>query len=246
MNPKSFRLCILMAAAGAATSTGSAPAKADPKASPAPTATSPAGAPAVAVNSTQTAPETPATGATPPASTGEVPSSTDPALAQEAARKRAPKNPENKLNIINGRLPFPLVHLIRTAEAGKPTAETAKRYGTSVGKVFDIHKGRNFSYIDAGYKPSAEEMAQARNWLTTAKTFKGQTLKEAGGDPEGIAKLLDGMVVATNDEVAKRNWNVRQGAVQTGNQAPVAPAGAAPAGGQAAAPAEKPAGAKLF
>lgn len=202
---------------------------------------SPTGA-APVVNAEAATTEAPAAGAT-------VPSTTDPALAAATeTRKRAPKDPANTLNIINGRLPLPLVFLIRTKEQGKPTGDVAKRYGTSVGKVFDINKGRNFGYIDANYKPSAEEMAQAENWITTAKTAKGQTLKEAGGDPDGISALLKTLTVASNDEVAKRNWATRVVGAPTGNQAPTAPAGTAPAAATntTAQPAEKPAGAKLF
>lgn len=178
---------------------------------------------------------------------GEVPSTNDPAAATEAPRKRAPKNPDNILNIINGRIPLPLAFLIRFKE-GRSTSDIAKAYGTSVGKVFDLKKMKNFGYITADYKASEEEMTAARRWLTDAKTAKGQTLREAGGDPDGIAKLLDTVPTATQEEVAKRNWNVRV-VGQASGQAPTAPT--APADGQpavqtAAEQLEKPQGAKLF
>lgn len=179
------------------------------------------------------------------AATGGVPDSNAPAVAGEAKPKRAPKNPDNKLNIINGRLPLPLVFLIRFKETSS-TAERAKKFGTSVGKVFDIQKGRNFGYIDAGYKPSAEEVAAANAWCDTAKTFKGQTLKESGGDPDAIKAAVAALGVATQEEVAARKWE-RSVAPKTGGTAPVADGGAAPT--TAAAPAgEQPAaeGAKLF
>lgn len=183
------------------------------------------------------------------AASGEVPSSNDPQTAAPAPAKRAPKDPANILNIINGRLPLPLVHMIRFQETGS-NGELAKKYGTSVGKVFDIKKGRNFGYITADYKPSAEEVAAAKNWCETGKTAKGQTLAEAGGNPTDILAKLEKMGVASNEEVAKRNWNIRQVGQSGGTgEAPTGGAGAAPAasGGQGAATtAEKPAGAKLF
>jgi hypothetical protein len=185
-------------------------------------------------------------------STGSAPATTEvpasnAAEAAPAAAKRAPKNPDNILDIINGRLPLPLVHMIRFDTLGTATnSDNAKKFGTSVGKVFDIKKGRNFGYIDQAYKPSAEEIAAAKAWCTTGKTAKGHSLKEVGGDPDAIVAALDKMGVATAEEVAKRNWQTRVvGQPAAAGQAPAAPAAPAAAGG-AAAPAEKPQGAKLF
>lgn len=249
---------ILMAAAQAAESpkvTGSANTANATASKPAETAPTAAATTTQSAASPQAAAIAQPAGAAPVAAANTaptdttVPSTTDPTLAAATeTRKRAPKDPANTLNIINGRLPLPLVFLIRTKEVGKPTGDVAKRYGTSVGKVFDIFKGRNFGYIKADYRPSAEEMAAADAWLTTAKTAKGQSLKEAGGDPEGISAMLKTLTVASAEEVAKRNWEVRQvGQPAAANQAPSAPAGTAPAAGATtAAPAEKPAGAKLF
>lgn len=183
-------------------------------------------------------------GGTAPAASGAVPDSN---VAGAEKAKRAPKNPDNILDIINGRLPLALVYAIRFKETGT-TAERAKKYGTSVGKVFDIVKGRNFGYVDATYKPATDEVAAAKAWCETGKTAKGKSLKEAGGDPEGIMTLVTAMGVATAEEVAARNWTTR---VVGEAKAPVAPvagetgtaAAAAPAAGKTDA---KPAGAKLF
>jgi hypothetical protein len=154
--------------------------------------------------------------------------------------KRAPKNPDNQLNIINGRLPLALVYLIRFKEQGQPTAATAKKYGTSVGKVFDINKGRNFGYIDASYLPSAEDVAAANAWCETGKTAKGQSLKEAGGDPDAIKAAVKGLTVATPEQVAARNWQVKVVGAKKEPAAGAAPVAAA--GGTAAGKTE----AKLF
>jgi hypothetical protein len=162
-------------------------------------------------------------------------------VAEAAKPKRAPKNPDNLLDIINGRLPLAFVYLIRFKETGT-TAERAKKYGTSVGKVFDIVKNRNFGYLTDAYKPSTDEVAAAKAWLEM-KTAKGKTLKEAGGDPEGILTALNGLGVATAEEVAARNWQTRT-VGQAAGTAPVAGAAAAPAA-PAADKAGKPA-AKVF
>jgi len=180
-----------------------------------------------------------------PAASGAAPDSN---VAAAAKPKRQPKNPENILNIINGRLPLPLVFLIRFKESGT-TADRAKKYGTSVGKVFDITKNRNFGYVDANYKPSAEEVEAAKAWCTAGKTAKGQSLKEAGGDPDAILKLVSEMGVATADEVAKRGWQIRTvGQPSEAKTAPVAGEAAAAPAAAAAKTAAKPAGdgAKLF
>lgn len=164
-------------------------------------------------------------GAAPAPAAGSAPDSN---VAGAEKPKRAPKNPENKLDIINGRLPLALVYAIRFKEVGKPTGETAKKYGTSVGKVFDIVKGRNFGYVTEGYKPSADEVAAANAWCDAGKTAKGKTLKEAGGDPDGIKSIVAAMGVATAEEVAARNWQVRTvGQPAAAGTAPVAPAAAA-------------------
>lgn len=178
---------------------------------------------------------------------GQAPSTNDPAVAGATAtdkKPRAPKNPENILDIINGRLPLPLVYMIRFDKLGAmTTADAAKAFGTSNGKVFDIKKGRNFGYIDASYKPSAEEVTAAKAWCETGKTAKGKSLAEAGGKPTEILAALGAMGTATAEEVAARNWQVRQ----VGQPGAAAPAAApAAAGAQATQTAEKPAGAKLF
>lgn len=177
---------------------------------------------------------------------GAAPSSTTPDAAAPQTKTRAPKNPDNLLDIINGRLPLPLVYMIRFDKLGAlSNADAAKAFGTSVGKVFDIKKGRNFGYVDANYKPSAEEVAAAKAWCETGKTAKSQkTLAEVGGRPADILKALEAMGVATAEEVAKRGWQIRQvGQPAAGGQAPAAAPAAA---GAQTATAEKPAGAKLF
>lgn len=171
------------------------------------------------------------TAASAPAVAGAVPDSN---VAAATKPKRAPKNPDNVLDIINGRLPLALVYLIRFKETGT-TAERAKKYGTSVGKVFDIVKGRNFGYIDATFKPATDEVAAAKAWCETGKTAKGKSLKEAGGDPDAIMAAVTALGVATAEEVAARNWQTR---VVGEAKAPVAPvAGDAASAAAAAAPA---------
>lgn len=140
--------------------------------------------------------------------TGEVPSSTEPTAETKV---RAPKDPSKALDILNGRMPLPIVYAIRFQEdAGAKNSDLAKKYGTSVGKVFDIRKGSNFGYIDKNYKPSAEELAAARAHITTGTSTKGSDLKTLGGNPEAIEAFLAAQTVATPEEVAARGWVIKQ------------------------------------
>ena len=142
------------------------------------------------------------------AQTGEVPSSTEPTAETKV---RAPKDPSKALDILNGRMPLPIVYAIRFQEdADAKSSGLAKKYGTSVGKVFDIRKGSNFSYIDKDYKPSAEELAAARAHITTGTSTKGSDLKTLGGNPEAIEAFLAAQTVATPEEVAARGWVIKQ------------------------------------
>ena len=140
--------------------------------------------------------------------TGEVPSSTEPTAETKV---RAPKDPSKALDILNGRMPLPIVYAIRFQEdAGAKNSDLAKKYGTSVGKVFDIRKGSNFGYITKDYKPSAEELAAARAHITTGTSTKGSDLKTLGGNPEAIEAFLAAQTVATPEEVAARGWVIKQ------------------------------------
>lgn len=112
------------------------------------------------------------------------------AAATEAARKRAAAS--NFLPIVRGRLPLLFVHAIRfdaviTAMGNK---DIATKFATSVGKVFDIKKGRNFAYITAEYKPSAEDLTAAQAWIDQvgAGNAKGLT---AIGDKDLMTKVLE-------------------------------------------------------
>lgn len=157
--------------------------------------------------------------------TGDVPTSNEPTAA--ATKTRAPKDPAKVLDILNGRMPLPIVFAIRFQEdAAAKNSDLAKKYGTSVGKVFDIRKGSNFGYIEAGYKPSADELAAARAHITTGTSTTGKTLKELGGNPEAIEAFLAKQTVATAEEVAARGWVIKQVGVAKAKD-PNAPADAA-------------------
>jgi hypothetical protein len=131
-------------------------------------------------------------------------------------RKRAPAT--NKLDIARGRLPLLFVHSIRFKEQGT-NAEIAKKYATSVGKVFDIKKGRNFDYIKDGFKPTAEDVANAQKWAAEAAKH--------GGDQGGLGDVVAAYKVATPEEAKAQSEAITAARSKGGGTKP-AVAGAAP------------------
>jgi hypothetical protein len=114
---------------------------------------------------------------------GETPTATE-------ARKRAAA--ANFLPIVRGRLPLIFVHAVRFNDAVKAMGnkDLASKLGTSIGKVFDIRKNRNFAYVTAGFKPTAEDVAAAKSWIEQVGT---QNAKGVGalGDKVLMAQLLE-------------------------------------------------------
>ena len=120
----------------------------------------------------------------------------------EGKKQRAPAS--NFLPIVSGRLPLLFVHAIRFQSEGKGTKELATAYSTSVGKVFDIKKNKNFSYVTADWKPTATHITMANDWIAAIETPNKHGVK-----PEGNAELLKEVVakyeaagLATEAEVA--------------------------------------------
>lgn len=124
--------------------------------------------------------------------------------ADTAGRKRA--EAANFLPIVRGRLPLLFVHAVRFDEtlAAMSTKDVAAKFATSVGKVFDIRKNRNFGYVDANWKPTAEDIAAANGWIeqiggTNAKGLQTQ------GDRTLMERIVDQYQMrglASSDEAA--------------------------------------------
>ena len=105
-------------------------------------------------------------------------------------RKRA--EAQNFLPIVRGRLPLIFVHAIRfnpTINA-MGNKDLATKFGTSVGKVFDIKKNKNFAYVTEGYKPTAEDVAQAESHISGIGSANAKGLT-AAGDKQLLQSLLD-------------------------------------------------------
>ena len=100
-------------------------------------------------------------------------------------------------NIINGRMPVAVVAQIRFGNnKGDSTKELAAMYGTTVGKIDDIKKNRNFAYVGADFKPTQEQIDQGLEWLKRHP-------KWSTGDVDKVITELENTSVATAEEAAK-------------------------------------------
>ena len=110
--------------------------------------------------------------------------------AVETQRKRAEAT--NFLAIVRGRFPLLLVHAVRFDEVlGKMgNKDVAAKLATSVGKVFDIRKGRNFAYLTKEWKPTGSDVTDAKAW---AEQIGGTNAKglPATGDKALVTKIVE-------------------------------------------------------
>lgn len=101
-----------------------------------------------------------------------------------------------KKAIINGRMPVAVVAQIRFGnDKGESTKVLADKYGTTVGKIDDIKKNRNFAYVTADFKPTEDQKEAGINWLKTHPYY----------DAAGVDKLiteLEATPVASAEEAA--------------------------------------------
>lgn len=154
------------------------------------------------------------------------PSAVDTALANssataptagEAAAARTRAAASNFLPIVRGRLPLIFVHAIRFDKvlSAMGNKDLAAKFATSVGKVFDIKKGRNFGYVNEGFKPSAEDVTAAQAWIEQVGAENAKSVA-AIGDKSLMQTTLDGYKakgLATAEEIAA--FSAARGATRT-------------------------------
>jgi hypothetical protein len=99
-------------------------------------------------------------------------------------------------DIIRGRMPLPIVHIIKFDEKGTD-GEVAKKFRTTNGKVSDIRKNRNFGYITDEFVPTQE-------MIDGAKVYAEQL------DDESVLAAVNDITPAT-DEQAKAFADSRKG-----------------------------------
>lgn len=116
--------------------------------------------------------------------------STEPAAGEAPAAKPA----RETLEIIRGRMPVAIVNLVRHGNLkGETVAVKAKRFGTTVGKVDDIVKGRNFGYVTADFAPTQAQKDEGIAWLKTHPRYDADNVDD-------LVNELDKTPVATEEQ----------------------------------------------
>lgn len=106
------------------------------------------------------------------------------------------KAPAPTLEIIRGRMPAAVVALVRFGNLkGETTAVKAKRFGTTVGKIDDIAKGRNFAYIKEDFAPTQAQKDEGIAWLKTHPRYDADNV-------DALIMELDATPVATDEQAA--------------------------------------------
>ena len=97
-------------------------------------------------------------------------------------------------NIIQGRMPVAVVHLLRFGNSkGSATKELAAKAGTTVGKIDDIKKNRNFAYVVEETRFTQAQLDEGLEWLKRHPKYD-----ESGVD--ALVVELEGYTVATDEE----------------------------------------------
>jgi len=107
--------------------------------------------------------------------------------------------------------------------------DLASKFATSVGKVFDIKKGRNFGYVKADFVPSAEDVTASEAWIAQVGKENAKGLATTG-DTALMQKTLDDYKakgLATPEQIAALS------AARASNRPAKAPAAAAANGAAA-------------
>lgn len=99
-------------------------------------------------------------------------------------------------NIIQGRMPVAVVHQLRFGNSkGGATKELAVKFGTTVGKVDDVKKNRNFAYVVEDTRFTQAQIDEGCEWLKRHPKYD-----ESGAD--ALVVELEGYAVANDEEAA--------------------------------------------
>ena len=97
-------------------------------------------------------------------------------------------------NIIQGRMPVAVVHLLRFGNSkGGATKDLAVKFGTTVGKVDDVKKNRNFAYVVEDTRFTQAQIDEGCEWLKRHPKYD-----ESGAD--ALVVELEGYAVASDEE----------------------------------------------
>jgi hypothetical protein len=104
--------------------------------------------------------------------------------------------PKVVAEIIRGRMPIAVVHQIRFGDQkGEATKTLATMFGTTVGKIDDIKKNRNFSYVTATFVPTQAQKDEGIAWLQKHPKF-------SDGSVDKLINELEATPVATAEDAA--------------------------------------------
>lgn len=99
-------------------------------------------------------------------------------------------------NIIQGRMPVAVVHLLRFGNSkGGSTKDLAAKFGTTVGKVDDVKKNRNFAYVVEDTRFTQAQIDEGCEWLKRHPKYD-----ESGAD--SLVVELEGYEVASDEQAA--------------------------------------------
>lgn len=99
------------------------------------------------------------------------------------------KAPVVKIEIIRGRMPLPIVHMIKFGDAGLTDGAMAAKFRTTNGKVSDVRKDRNFGYVKEDYVPSGDMIAKAKEYAAQL-------------DDKSVLETLEAMKPASDEQNA--------------------------------------------
>lgn len=105
---------------------------------------------------------------------------------EQTETKAAPRE------IIRGRMPVAVVALARFGSMKGDTVKAkAEAFGTTIGKIDDIVKNRNFAYVTDAFRPTASQKADGIEWL-----------KRHPVGADALIAELEGTQEATQEEAA--------------------------------------------
>ena len=92
-------------------------------------------------------------------------------------------------NIIQGRMPVAVVHLLRFgSNKNDATKALAEKFGTTVGKVDDVKKSRNFAYVTEGTKFIDEQIAEGIEWLKRHPAYDDKNVDDLVNELESYTR----------------------------------------------------------
>lgn len=100
--------------------------------------------------------------------------------------------PKENPSIIKGRMPVAVVHLARFGEhKGDSNKDLAALFGTTVGKIDDIKKSRNFAYVTAEVKFTDAQIDEGINWLKRHPTYDESNVDALVNELEAYARASE-------------------------------------------------------